>query len=81
MRLARQLADSKGGLEYSVESRSDRLTIHSRAIGLANLAQNLPFAQNKTLQAGRHPKQMTDSPFVVITYKVPGKESDCTPCS
>ena len=57
-----------------MEGRPDRLTLDRRAIGLANLAQDLPLAQDQAFEAGRHPEQMADDPFVAVTDQVPGKE-------
>ena len=61
--LAHQLADSKRGLEHRVEGRADGLVFHGRAIGLANLAQDLSLAQDEALQAGCHPEQMARRPL------------------
>ena len=71
--LADLLADPERLLEDPVEDRADRLARDGRAVGVADLAEDLPLAQDQALQAGRDPEQVPDDPLVVIADQVPGE--------
>ena len=68
------LADPERGLKDGVEDRPDRLPLDRGAVGLADLTEDLALAQHQALQAGRDPKQVSDSPLVVVADQVPGEE-------
>ncbi len=42
-----------------------------RLVGVADLAEDLPLAQDQALQAGRDPEQVPDDPLVVVADQVP----------
>ena len=62
------------GLEDGVEDRPDRLALDGRAVGVADLAEDLPLAQDQALQAGRDAEQVADGPLVVVADQVAGEE-------
>src|SRR5271157_2291360 len=72
--LAHRLADLQRGLKDGMKDRPDRLPLDRGAVGCADLTEDLALAQHQAFQAGRNPKQMSDSPLVVIADEVPREE-------
>src|SRR5271166_4011509 len=72
--LAHRLTDLQRGLKDGVKDRPDRLPLDRGAVGLADLTEDLALAQHQAFQAGRDPKQVSDSPLVVVADEVPREE-------
>ena len=68
-----RFCDGKGFLKKLMDNAIGRLFGLRNKIGIMDLTQNLGFPHDEAVQAGSHPKQVTDDLFTFIFIKIIGK--------
>ena len=71
--LADELADAEGVSEQVMEDRPDRFPGVGGLVGVADLAEDLPLAEDEAFEARRDAEQVADDRLVVVGDEVAGE--------